>query len=102
MDIVISKYVIDVFSKFARIVPLKSKTGPALVDAFKFSGPYDYMTATGTSRDWNERPVDAGVSCLNLALRSYCRTALDVDCSLNINSKCLSLKKQLLWLIGVM
>ena len=62
------------------------------------------MTATGRgmSQDWKERAVDVGVSRLNLTLRLYCRTALDVDCGLNINSECLSIEKQLLWLMGVM
>ena len=44
---------IDVFSKYAWIVPIKSKTGPALVEAFKVilsSGrkPHKIMTDQGT------------------------------------------------------
>ncbi len=45
---------IDVFSKYAWIVPIKSKTGPALVEAFKVmlsSGrkPNKIMTDQGTA-----------------------------------------------------
>ena len=60
------------------------------------------VTGRGTSQDYKERAVDVGVSRLDFALRLYCRTILDVDCSFNINSECVSLEKQLLWLMGVM
>ena len=44
---------IDVFSKYAWIVPIKSKTGPALVEAFKVilssrRKPHKIMTDQGT------------------------------------------------------